>query len=103
MVGLILNLISGGLFTIAFTFVQDSPPSRLLFARDVTKYKKWVGKYYKDVRDMPPVLTRDMQDATLELSMVSICCGPPIDGLPHQRPSLLYGQKIKGRTVFSLY
>ena len=52
-------------------YLQDSPTNKLLFAKDIPKYRKWVERYYQQVRDMVPVSDQDMNVAMTEISMVS--------------------------------
>ncbi|KAK3102934.1 hypothetical protein FSP39_015076 [Pinctada imbricata] len=39
---------------------KDSPSSKLLYAKDIPKYKKWVERYYQDVKMMPAISDQDM-------------------------------------------
>ena len=56
------------------TLLQDSPTNKLLFAKDIPKYRKWVERYYKEVSEASTVSDRDMNVAMTELSMVSLIC-----------------------------
>jgi plexin A len=48
---------------------KDSPTNKLLFAKDIPKYRKWVERYYSEVRELPQVSDQDMNVAMTELSM----------------------------------
>ncbi|XP_048252946.1 plexin-A2-like isoform X3 [Haliotis rufescens] len=39
---------------------KDSPSSKLLYAKDIPKYKKWVERYYQDIKMMPAISDQDM-------------------------------------------
>ncbi|XP_065215112.1 plexin-A1-like [Planococcus citri] len=41
---------------------KDSPTSKLLYAKDIPRYKEWVKKYYADIKDMPAVSPEYMRD-----------------------------------------
>lgn len=51
---------------------QDSPSNKLLFAKDIPKYRSWVARFYKSVQDMPPVSEQEMTNFMTEMSMVSL-------------------------------
>ncbi|ELT99438.1 hypothetical protein CAPTEDRAFT_157592 [Capitella teleta] len=51
---------------------KDSPSSKLLFAKDIPRYRKQVSQYYRNVQEMPPVNDRDMTQAMTELSMTNV-------------------------------
>ncbi len=59
---------------ILFVSIQDSPSNKLLFAKDIPRYRKMVERFYKDVQDMAPVPDKDMYAAMTDLSMVSHYC-----------------------------
>ncbi|CAE1230873.1 PLXNA [Acanthosepion pharaonis] len=39
---------------------KDSPSSKLLYAKDIPKYKAWVDRYYEDIKLIPPISDQDM-------------------------------------------
>ncbi|WAR26076.1 PLXA4-like protein [Mya arenaria] len=39
---------------------KDSPSSKLLYAKDIPTYKKWVDRYYHDVKMMPAISDQDI-------------------------------------------
>lgn len=39
---------------------KDSPSSKLLYAKDIPTYKKWVDRYYQDIKMMPAISDQDM-------------------------------------------
>ncbi len=65
------EILKGIYLTCIFIFFQDSPTNKLLFAKDIPKYRKWVERYYQEVRELPPVSEQDMNVAMTEISMVS--------------------------------
>ena len=50
--------------------LQDSPTNKLLFARDIPRYRKWVERFYKEVAEAPPVSDHEMCQAMTDISMV---------------------------------
>ena len=50
---------------------KDSPSSKLLYAKDIPKYKKWVERYYQDIKLMPAISDQDMNAMLAEESRVS--------------------------------
>ena len=50
--------------------VQDSPSSKLLFAKDVPTYRAWLSEFYVSVRDSPAVSDDDMRERMLDMSRV---------------------------------
>lgn len=50
---------------------KDSPSSKLLYAKDIPEYRKWVDRYYRDIRDMSPISDQDMNAMLAEESRVS--------------------------------
>jgi plexin A len=46
--------------------------SKLLFAKDIPKYKKWVERYYQDITMMPAISDQDMTAMMTEESRVII-------------------------------
>lgn len=51
---------------------KDSPSSKLLYAKDIPNYRKWVERYYADIREMPAISDQDMNAMLAEESRVSI-------------------------------
>lgn len=51
---------------------KDSPSSKLLYAKDIPKYKKWVERYYQDVKLMPAISDQDMNTMLAEESRVRV-------------------------------
>lgn len=51
---------------------KDSPSSKLLYAKDIPEYRKWVDRYYRDIREMPPISDQDMNAMLAEESRVSL-------------------------------
>ncbi|XP_063953502.1 plexin-A4-like isoform X1 [Lytechinus pictus] len=47
---------------------KDSPSSKLLYAKDIPKYKEWVARYYDDIKNMPPISDQDMNAVLAEHS-----------------------------------
>ncbi|CAG0878844.1 unnamed protein product [Darwinula stevensoni] len=47
---------------------KDSPNARLLYAKDILVYKKWVREYYKNIKLMPSVTHQEMTALLAELS-----------------------------------
>ncbi|XP_071495764.1 plexin-A4-like [Diadema antillarum] len=47
---------------------KDSPSSKLLYAKDIPKYKEWVARYYEDIKNMPPISDQDMNAVLAEHS-----------------------------------
>jgi plexin A len=47
---------------------KDSSSSRLLYAKDIPKYKKWVARYFEDIRAMPAISDQDMSAMLAEHS-----------------------------------
>lgn len=39
---------------------KDSPSSKLLYAKNIPEYKKWVERYYQDIKMMPAISDQDM-------------------------------------------
>lgn len=50
---------------------KDSPSSKLLYAKDIPEYRKWVDRYYRDIRDMSSISDQDMNAMLAEESRVS--------------------------------
>lgn len=51
---------------------KDSPSSKLLYAKDIPSYRRWVDRYYSDIRDMPAISDQDMNAMLAEESRVSV-------------------------------
>ncbi|KAI7793973.1 plexin-B1 isoform X2 [Triplophysa rosa] len=47
---------------------RDSPINKLLYARDIPRYKQMVERYYSDIRQTIPVSDQEMNSALAELS-----------------------------------
>ncbi|XP_014680041.1 PREDICTED: plexin-B2-like, partial [Priapulus caudatus] len=48
----------------------DSPSNKLLYAKDIPKYKGMVNKFYSDIHEQPPVSDQDMNSHLTEISRV---------------------------------
>ncbi|CAG0917436.1 unnamed protein product, partial [Notodromas monacha] len=48
---------------------KDSPSSKLLFAKDLPRYRRLVSKFYADVADLPLVTDQQLHPALLQLSV----------------------------------
>ncbi|KAL5015009.1 hypothetical protein ScPMuIL_009279 [Solemya velum] len=75
------NIVDSCLAVIAQTFMdscsisehrlgKDSPSNKLLYAKDIPKYKKWVERYYQDIKMMPAISDQDMTAMLTEESRV---------------------------------
>jgi len=42
-----------------------------LYAKDIPEYRKWVDRYYRDIRDMSSISDQDMNAMLAEESRVS--------------------------------
>ncbi|XP_013401098.1 plexin-A4-like [Lingula anatina] len=73
------NIVDACLSVVAQTFMdscsmsehklgKDSPSSKLLYAKDIPKYKKWVERYYQDIKLMPAISDQDMNAMLAEES-----------------------------------
>lgn len=51
-----------------FRLGKDSPSSKLLYAKDIPKYRKWVERYYQDIKQMPGISDPDMNSILNEES-----------------------------------
>lgn len=59
-------------FVFFFEFIgKDSPSSKLLYAKDIPSYRRWVDQYYADIRNMPAISDQDMNAMLAEESRVS--------------------------------
>jgi plexin A len=52
--------------------LQDSPSSKLLYAKDIPRYRQQVMQFYGDIQDMPPVSDAQMADFLTQHSEVSL-------------------------------
>uniref|UniRef100_A0AAR2L9U7 Sema domain-containing protein n=1 Tax=Pygocentrus nattereri TaxID=42514 RepID=A0AAR2L9U7_PYGNA len=52
---------------------RESPSNKLLYAKEISTYKKMVDDYYKGIRQMVPVSDQDMNTYLAEISRVSAC------------------------------
>ncbi len=50
---------------------KESPSGKLLFYKEVHKYRKWVESYYNDIRQMPTINSQDLSEMLNEESRVS--------------------------------
>ncbi|XP_055922335.1 plexin-A4 isoform X2 [Eupeodes corollae] len=73
------NIVDSCLSVVAQTFMdscstsdhrlgKDSPSSKLLYAKDIPEYRKWVDRYYRDIREMPAISDQDMNAMLAEES-----------------------------------
>jgi plexin A len=73
------NIVDASLSVIASTFMdscsqsrldlnKESPSGKLLFYKEVQKYRKWVESYYADIRAMPKIKQQDMNEILMEES-----------------------------------
>ncbi|ACY70534.1 plexin A3 isoform X1 [Drosophila virilis] len=73
------NIVDSCLSVVAQTFMdscstsdhrlgKDSPSSKLLYAKDIPEYRKWVDRYYRDIRDMSSISDQDMNAMLAEES-----------------------------------
>lgn len=86
------NIVDSCLSVVAQTFMDscsmsehrlgiNSPSSKLLYAKDIPKYKKWVERYYQDIKMMPAISDQDMTALLTDESRVS-----PSPQVPSQPP-----------------
>jgi len=47
---------------------KDSPSNKLLFAKDIPRYREMVATFYRDVRQLPPVSDQDLNSYMATLS-----------------------------------
>ncbi|XP_025107783.1 plexin-B-like [Pomacea canaliculata] len=52
---------------------KDSPSNKLLFAKDIVHYRKYVEKYFADIRDMPPISDQEISTYLADISRM--CSG----------------------------
>ncbi|XP_055388312.1 plexin-A4 [Condylostylus longicornis] len=73
------NIVDSCLSVVAQTFMdscstsdhrlgKDSPSSKLLYAKDIPEYRRWVERYYADIREMPAISDQDMNAMLAEES-----------------------------------
>ncbi|XP_064605454.1 plexin-A2-like isoform X2 [Liolophura sinensis] len=73
------NIVDSCLSVVAQTFMDscsmrehrlgiNSPSSKLLYAQDIPRYKKWVERYYQDIKMMPAISDQDMNALLAEES-----------------------------------
>ncbi|XP_072343944.1 plexin-B1-like [Scyliorhinus torazame] len=55
---------------------RDSPINKLLYAKEIPRYRQMVEKYYADIRQMPSANYQEMNSALTELSAN---CGPALN------------------------
>lgn len=76
------NIVDASLSVIASTFMdscsqsrldlnKESPSGKLLFYKEVHKYRKWVESYYADIRHMSKINEQDMNEMLNEESKVN--------------------------------
>lgn len=46
--------------TLEHKLTKESPSGKLLYAKDIPKYKQWVASYYQDIKIMPAISDQDM-------------------------------------------
>jgi len=51
---------------------KDSPSNKLLFAKDIPKFREMVSSFYSDVSDMPQIPDQEMNSHMQQLSMLHI-------------------------------
>ncbi len=77
------NIVDASLSVIASTFMdscsqskldlnKESPSGKLLFYKEVHKYRKWVESYYSEIRQMPRISEQDLGEMLTQESRVSI-------------------------------
>jgi len=80
------NIVDSCLSVVAQTFMdccsmsehklgKDSPSSKLLYAKDIPKYRKWVERYYQDIQQMPAYADQDVNAMLAEESKVRVRVG----------------------------
>lgn len=73
------NIVDASLSVIASTFMdscsqsrldlnKESPSGKLLFYKEVHKYRKWVESYYSDIKQMPRINDQDLSEMLNEES-----------------------------------
>jgi hypothetical protein len=77
------NIVDSSLSVIASTFMdscsqsrldlnKESPSGKLLFYKEVHKYRKWVESYYNDIKQMPKINQQDLNEVLTEESKVFV-------------------------------
>lgn len=77
------NIVDASLSVIASTFMdscsqsrldlnKESPSGKLLFYKEVHKYRKWVESYYSEIKSMPRINDQDMNEVLGEESKVCV-------------------------------
>lgn len=51
---------------------KDSPSNKLLFAKDIPRYKQIVSKFYSDIESLPPINDQEMSNKMHTISGVSL-------------------------------
>ena len=51
--------------------IQDSPTNKLLFAKDIPRYRKQLMQFYNTVQQMEPLSEEEVMKHMLEVSNVS--------------------------------
>lgn len=55
-----------------FIVFQHAPTNKLLYAKDIPKFKQDVKAYYKQIRDQPPITDSEFKAFLQEESKVTI-------------------------------
>jgi len=67
------NIVDASLSVIASTFMDScSPSGKLLFYKEVHKYRKWVESYYAEIKHLPRLVDQDVNEMLAEESRVNI-------------------------------
>ena len=53
--------------------MQDSPSSKLLYAKDIPRYRQMVRTFYKTIEDSAPVTDQQIADFMHQHSQVGAC------------------------------
>ena len=48
------------MFYLIFHLLQDSPSNKLLFAKDISRYKNMVQRFFQEIQDKPSVSDQDL-------------------------------------------
>lgn len=78
------GIVDASLSVIASTFMdscsqsrldlnKESPSGKLLFYKEVHKYRKWVESYYSEIRHMPRISEQELSEMLNQESRVSYC------------------------------
>jgi len=76
------NIVDASLSVIASTFMdscslsrldlnKESPSGKLLFYKEVHKYRKWVESYYAEIKHLPRLVDQEVNDMLTEESRVN--------------------------------